>query len=99
MKVIFPMWDNKNAKGSKGLALGLEAKNVPTIYIYIYKRKEGPRSNRIEIENILIDDAVNLISEKHDPNAQMNHLQKEENKKTLQKAPVWCRPSTIRRSS
>ena len=29
------------------------------------------------------DDAVNLTSEKHDPNAQMNHLQKEENKKTL----------------
>ena len=24
-----------------------------------------------------IDDAVNLTSEKHDPNAQMNHLQKE----------------------
>ena len=30
------MWDNKNAWGSKGLAFGLEAKNVPTIYIYIY---------------------------------------------------------------
>ena len=27
------------------------------------------------------DDAVNLTSEKHDPNTQMNHLQKEENKK------------------
>ena len=38
---------------------------------------------------IVTDDAVNLTSEKHDPNAQMNHLQKEENKKTLQKAPVW----------
>ena len=35
-----------------------------------------------------LDDAVNLTSEKHDPNAQMNHLQKEENKKTLQNAPV-----------
>ena len=30
-----------------------------------------------------IDDAVNLTSEKHDPNAQMNHLQIEENKKDL----------------
>ena len=29
------------------------------------------------------DDAVNLTSEKHNPNAQMNHLQKEENKKDL----------------
>ena len=29
------------------------------------------------------DDAVNLTSEKHDPNAQMNHLQKEENRKDL----------------
>ena len=29
------------------------------------------------------DDAVNLTSEKHDPNAQMNHLQKEEDKKDL----------------
>ena len=29
------------------------------------------------------DDAVNLTSEKHDPNAQMSHLQKEENKKDL----------------
>ena len=46
-----------------------------------------------------IDDAVNLTSEKHDPNAQMNHLQKEENKKTLQKAPVWCRPNTFQMSS
>ena len=29
------------------------------------------------------DDAVNLTSEKHDPKAQMNHLQKEEDKKDL----------------
>ena len=29
------------------------------------------------------DDAVNLTSEKHNPNAQMNHLQKEEDKKDL----------------
>ena len=29
------------------------------------------------------DDAVNLTSEKRDPNAQMNHLQKEENRKDL----------------
>ena len=29
------------------------------------------------------DEAVNLTSEKHDPNAQMNHLQKEEDKKDL----------------
>ena len=34
---------------------------------------------------MVVDDAVNLTSEKHDPNAQMNHLKKEENKKTLQK--------------
>ena len=37
------------------------------------------------LELIVTDDAVNLTSEKHDLNAQMNHLQKEENKKTLQK--------------
>ena len=34
-------------------------------------------------QTALTDDAVNLTSEKHDPNAQMNHLQKEENKKDL----------------
>ena len=45
------------------------------------------------------DDAVNLTNEKHDPNTQMNHLQKEENKKILQKALVWCRPNTLRMSS
>ena len=43
----------------------------------------------------ITDDAVNLTSEKHDLNAQMNHLQKEENKKTLQKALMWCRPNTL----
>ena len=49
----------------------------------------GPKVVQLEMKTI-VDDAVNLTSEKHDPNAQMNHLQKEENKKTLQKAPVWC---------
>ena len=44
------------------------------------------------------DDAVNLTSERHDPYARMNYLQ-EESQKTLQKAPVWCRPNTLRRSS
>ena len=53
----------------------------------------------VKFNQISSDDAVNLTSEKHDPNAQMNHLQKEENKKTLQKAPVCCRPNTLRRSS
>ena len=58
----------------------------------------GPKVVQLEMKTI-VDDAVNLTSEKHDPNAQMNHLQKEEKKKTLQKAPMWCRPSTLRRSS
>ena len=34
-------------------------------------------------QTVPIDDAINLTSEKHGPNAQMNHLQKEENKKDL----------------
>ena len=51
------------------------------------------------LELIVTDDAVNLTSEKHDLNAQMNHLQKEENKKTLQKTLMWCRPNTLQRSS
>ena len=42
------------------------------------------------------DDAVNLTSEQHGPNAQMNHLQKEENKKDLAEGagvvPAKCPP-------
>ena len=60
--------------------------------------KSGLNSHRFS-QTAPTDDAVNLTNEKHDPNAQMNHLQKEENKKTLQKAPVWCRPITLRRLS
>ena len=37
----------------------------------------------IQNPTLLTDDTVNLTSEKHDPNAQMNHIQKEENKKDL----------------
>ena len=44
--------------------------------------KSGLNSHRSP-QTALTDDAVNLTSEKHDPNAQMNHLQKEENKKDL----------------
>ena len=42
----------------------------------------GPKVVQLEMKTI-VDDAVNLTSEKHDPNAQMNHLQKEEKKKDL----------------
>ena len=44
--------------------------------------KSGLNSHRFP-QTAPTDDAVNLTNEKHDPNAQMNHLQKEENKKTL----------------
>ena len=37
----------------------------------------------IQNPTLLTDDTVNLTSEKHDPNAQINHLQKEKNKKDL----------------
>ena len=37
----------------------------------------------IQNPTLLTDDTVNLTSEKHDPNAQMNHLQKKKNKKDL----------------
>ena len=60
--------------------------------------KFGLNSHRFP-QTVPTNDAVNLTSEKHDPNAQMNYLQKEENKKTLQKAPVWCQPNTLRMSS
>ena len=48
---------------------------------------------------IVIDETVYLTSEKHDPCAQKVTYTKEENKNTLQKAPVWSRPNTLRRSS
>ena len=44
--------------------------------------KSGLNSHRSP-QTALTDDAVNLTSEKHDPNARMNHLQKEENNKDL----------------
>ena len=46
-----------------------------------------------------IDEAVYLTSEKHDPYAQKVTYTKEENKNTLQKAPVWNQPNTLRMSS
>ena len=48
---------------------------------------------------ILLDEAEYLTSEKHDPCAQKVTYTKEENKNTLQKAPVWSWPNTLRRSS
>ena len=45
------------------------------------------------------DEAEYLISEKHDPCTQKVTYTKEENKNTLQKAPVWSRPNTFRMSS
>ena len=45
------------------------------------------------------DEAVNLTSEKYDPCARKVTYTKEENKNTLQKAPVWSRPNTLRRLS
>ena len=46
------------------------------------KERESEQALSMHVKNI-DDDAVNLTSEKHGPNAQMNHLQKEENKKDL----------------
>ena len=44
-----------------------------------------------------IDKAVNLTSEQHGPNTQMNHLWKEENKKDLAESasvvPAKCPPN------
>ena len=48
---------------------------------------------------ITIDEAVNLTSEKHDPCTRKVTYTKEENKNTLQKAPVWSRPNTLQRLS
>ena len=48
---------------------------------------------------ITIDEAVNLTSEKHDPCDRKVTYTKEENKNTLQKAPVWSWPNTLRRLS
>ena len=41
------------------------------------------RAHEFHIKNIMIDDAVNLVSEQHDPNAQMNHLHKRRKQKDL----------------
>ena len=48
---------------------------------------------------IYIDDAVKFTSEMHDPCAQTVTYKREENANTLQKAPVWSRPNTLRRLS
>ena len=45
------------------------------------------------------DDAVKFTSEMHDPCAQTVTYKREENTNTLQKAPVWSRPNTLRRLS
>ena len=45
------------------------------------------------------DDAVKFTSEMHDPCTQTVTYKREENKSTLQKAPVWSRPNTLRRLS
>ena len=48
---------------------------------------------------IVYDDAVKFTSEMHDPCAQTVTYKGEENTNTLQKAPVWSRPNTLRRLS
>ena len=45
------------------------------------------------------DDAVKFTSEMHDPCAQTVTYKGEKNKNTLQKAPVWSWPNTLRRLS
>ena len=40
-------------------------------------------AHEFHIKNIMIDDAVNLVSEQHDRNAQMNHLHKRRKQKDL----------------
>ena len=53
------------------------------------------------ISNHLIvpDDAVKFTSEMHNPCALPVTYKREENKNTLQKAPVWSRPNTLRKLS
>ena len=50
----------------------------------------------IPVFYITYDEAVNLISEQHSPNPQMNHLRKKENKKDLAEGagvvPAKCPP-------
>ena len=46
------------------------------------KRQSKPNSQSFP-QMVPIDDAVNLTSEKHDPNAQMNHLHKRRKQKDL----------------
>ena len=53
------------------------------------------------ISNHLIvpDDAVKFTSEMHNPCALPVTYKREENTNTLQKAPVWSWPNTLRRLS
>ena len=47
------------------------------------EKQQGKPNSQSSPQTAPIDDAVNLTSEKHDPNAQMNHLHKRRKQKDL----------------
>ena len=56
-----------------------------TLWARCFKCREGGGGNDRHLYryySIVADDAVNLTSELHDPNAQVNHLHKRRKKKT-----------------
>ena len=49
----------------------------------VSEKQQGKPNSQSSPQTAPIDDAVNLTSEKHDPNAQMNHLHKRRKQKDL----------------
>ena len=47
------------------------------------RKRQGKPNSQSSPQMAPTDNAVNVTNEEHDPNAQMNHLQKEENKNDL----------------
>ena len=72
--------------------IGIIKKNVIRVYFISCK-------NLLQIATKATNDAVKFTSEMHDPCARTVTYKREENKNTLQKAPVWSRPNTLRKLS
>ena len=49
----------------------------------VSEKQQGKPNSQSSPQTTPTDDAVNLTSEKHDPNAQMNHLHKRRKQKDL----------------
>ena len=79
-------------KGSKNLVLKKRNCLLYTYYMHgnnpLFQGALVIGSTKLGLKNIC-DEAVNLTSEKHDPCTQKVTYTKEENKNTLQKAPMW----------